>query len=187
MRTVVGVTGASGAPYAYRLLETLDGEIDLILSRDAEDVIRLETGREPVEFEKLATRAFRNDNLAAPPASGSYPFDAMVIVPASGTTLAKVAAGIADNLITRAASVALKERRRLIVVPRETPLSPIALENLTKLANAGATVLPAMPGFYQRPKSVQQIVDFVVGRILDQLGQKHDLVERWKGWPEDKR
>ena len=185
MRTVVGVTGASGAPYAVRLLETLDGEIDLILSRDAEDVVRLETGRGPADLEKLATRSFRNDDLTSAPASGSYPFDAMVIVPCSGTTIAKIAAGIADNLITRAAAVALKERRRLILVPRETPLSTIAIENLLKLANSGATVLPAMPGFYHRPKRVEDLVDFVVGRILDQIGQKHELVERWKGWPKD--
>ena len=186
MRTVVGVTGASGAPYAYRLLETLEGEIDLILSRDAEEVVRLETGREPEELRKLATRTFWNEDLAAPPASGSYPFDAMVIVPCSGTTLAKIAAGIADNLITRAAAVALKERRTLILVPRDTPLGSIALENLLKLAKAGATVLPAMPGFYHRPKTIQQLVDFVVARILDQLGQKQDLVPEWKGMPAGK-
>jgi flavin prenyltransferase len=186
MRTIVGVTGASGAPYAVRLLETLAGEIDLVISRDAEDVVRLETGREPAALEKLATRTFRNDDLTAPPASGSYPFDAVVIVPCSGTTLAKIAAGIADKLINRAAAVALKERRNLILVPRETPLSPIALGNLATLANAGATVLPAMPGFYHRPRTVQDLVDFVVGRILDQLGQKHELVERWKGWPKEK-
>jgi len=185
MRTVVGVTGASGAPYAVRLLETLDGEIDLIVSRDAEEVVRLETGREPAALEKLATRAFRNEDLTAPPASGSYPFDAMVIVPCSGTTLAKMAAGIADNLITRSAAVALKEKRTLILVPRETPLSPIAIGNLLKLANSGATILPAMPGFYHRPKTVEGVVDFITGRILDQLRQRHELVERWKGWPKD--
>jgi len=186
MRTVVGVTGASGAPYAYRLLETLEGEIDLILSKDAEEVVRLETGREPGDLAKLATRTFRNEDMAAPPASGSYSFNAMVIVPCSGTTLAKVAAGISDNLITRAAAVALKERRTLILVPRDTPLSPIALENLLKLANAGAIILPAMPGFYHRPKTIQQLVDFVVARILDHLGQKQDLVEPWKGMPAGK-
>src|SRR2546428_6508116 len=102
MRPVVGVPGASGAPYAYRLLETLEGEIDLILSRDAEEVVRLETGREPEELRKLATRTFWNEDLAAPPASGSYPFDAMVIVPCSGTTLAKIAAGVAGNLMSTA-------------------------------------------------------------------------------------
>src|SRR2546428_6966177 len=111
MRTVVGVTGASGAPYAYRLLETLEGEIDLILSRDAEEVVRLETGREPEELRKLATRTFWNEDLAAPPASGSYPFDAMVIVPCSGTTLAKIAAGLPGNLITPAPAGARTRRR----------------------------------------------------------------------------
>jgi 4-hydroxy-3-polyprenylbenzoate decarboxylase len=181
MRTVVGVTGASGAAYAYTLLENLEGEIDLVLSRDAEDVIRAETDREPKDFAALATRTFRNEDLAAPPASGSYPFDAMVIVPCSGTTVAKIAAGIADNLITRAAAVALKEKRTLVLVPRETPLSPILLENLSRLARAGATILPAMPGFYHRPRSVQDLVDFVVGRILDHLHQKQSLVPPWEG------
>ena len=183
MRTVVGVTGASGAAYAHRLLETLDGEIDLIVSRDAEEVIRLELDLGAKDLAKLATRVFPNDDLSAAPASGSYPFDAMVIVPCSGTTVAKLAAGIADNLITRAAAVALKERRPLILVPRETPLASIMLENLLTLSRAGATVLPAMPGFYHRPRSVQDLVDFVVGRILDHLGQKKNLVPRWKGGP----
>lgn len=183
MRTVVGVTGASGSAYAVTLLENLEGEIDLIVSRDAEAVVRMETGREPKALEALATRTFRNEDVGAPPASGSTPFDAMVIVPCSGTTVAKIAAGIADNLITRAAAVALKEGRTLVLVPRETPLSPIMLENLAKLARAGATVLPAMPGFYNRPESVQDLVDFVVGRILDHLGQKHDLVPPWQGAP----
>ena len=105
---------------------------------------------------------------------------------AKRATSRKVAAGISDNLITRAAAVALKERRTLILVPRDTPLSPIALENLLKLANAGAIILPAMPGFYHRPKTIQQLVDFVVARILDRLGQKQDLVEPWKGMPAGK-
>lgn len=183
MRTVVGITGASGSAYAITLLEHLEGEIDLVVSRDAEDVIRTETGREPGELASLATRTFRNEDLGAPIASGSTPFDAAVIVPCSGTTVAKVAAGIADNLITRVAAVALKEGRTLVLVPRETPLSPILLENLTRLARVGATILPAMPGFYNRPKSVQDLVDFVVGRILDRLGQKHDLVPPWGGVP----
>ena len=183
MRTVVGVTGASGASYAYTLLKNLEGETDLVLSRDAEDVIRAEMDREPEDFAALATRTHRNDDLGAPPASGSTPFDAMVIVPCSGTTIAKIAAGIGDNLITRAAAVALKERRPLILVLRETPLSPIMLENLAKLSRAGATILPAMPGFYNRPKTVQELVDFVVGRILDQLGQPHSLVPPWRGMP----
>lgn len=181
MRVVVGVTGASGAPYAYALLRNLRAEVELILSRDAEDVIRAETDHEPEDFAALADRTYANDDLSAPPASGSHPFDAMVIVPCSGTTVAKIAAGISDNLITRAAAVALKERRTLILVPRETPLSPILLENLTKLAHAGATILPAMPGFYLRPRTVRDLVDFIVARILEQLGQTHRLVPRWEG------
>ena len=181
MRTIVGVTGGSGVAYAYTLLSNLKGEIVLILSRDAEEVIRAETDLEPKDFEDLATHAYRNDDLSAPPASGSYKFDAMVIVPCSGTTYAKIAAGIADNLVTRAAAVAIKEKRTLILVPRETPLSTIMLDNLAKLAHAGVTILPAMPGFYLNPKKVQELVDFVVGRILDHLGQEHRLSRPWEG------
>ena len=113
--------------------------------------------------------------------SGTHPFEALVVVPCSGTTLAKIASGIADNLVTRAAAVALKERRTLILVPRETPLSPIALEAMLKLANLGVVILPAMPGFYGRPETVDDLVDFVVARILDHLGVPHALGPRWTG------
>jgi len=181
MRTVVGVTGGSGVRYAHTLLANLKGDIELILSRDAEEVIRAETDFDPKDFAAFASRVYPNDDLSAPVASGSYKFDAMVIVPCSGTTYAKIAAGIADNLITRAAAVAIKERRTLILVPREAPLSSIMLDNLAKLAHAGVTVLPAMPGFYHNPKEVQQLVDFVVGRILDHLDQEHALYRPWEG------
>ncbi len=181
MRTVVGVTGGSGVRYAHTLLANLKGDIELILSRDAEEVIRAETDFDPKDFAAFAGRVYPNDDLSAPVASGSYKFDAMVIVPCSGTTYAKIAAGIADNLITRAAAVAIKEKRTLILVPRETPLSSIMIDNLAKLAHAGVTVLPAMPGFYHNPKEVQQLVDFVVGRILDHLDQEHALYRPWEG------
>jgi 4-hydroxy-3-polyprenylbenzoate decarboxylase len=127
---------------------------------------------------------YRGDDLAAAPASGSHRFDALVIVPCSGTTVAKIASGIADNLVTRAAAVALKEQRKLILVPRETPLSAIALENLLKLARLGAVVLSASPGFYGKPREVSDLVDFVVARILDHLGVDHELGPRWDGPPE---
>lgn len=182
MRTIVAVTGASGVVYAHTLLRHLRGDVDLIISQDAEPVIREELGIDPDSFRKLAGTSYAADELGAPPASGSHRFDAMVIVPCSGTTLAKIAHGIADNLVTRAAAVCLKERRKLVVVPRETPLSTVALENLLKIAQAGAVVLPAMPGFYHRPQGVQDLVDFVVARILDQLGVEHTIAARWTGF-----
>lgn len=181
---LVAVTGASGAAYARRLLDVLGGRADVILSEDAEPVVRLETGMTPEAFAEGTGHVYRGGDLAAPPASGSHPFEALVVVPCSGTTAAKIATGVADNLITRAASVALKEHRTLILVPRETPLSAIHLENLLTLARLGVVVLPASPGFYGRPTRVEDLVDFVVGRILDHLGVDHDLGPRWSGPPE---
>lgn len=182
---LVGVTGASGAVYARRLIEVLGDRADVILSRDAEAVIKFETGFAPKEFTQGARRVYPGDDLSAPPASGSHRFSALVVVPCSGTTIAKIASGVADNLVTRAAAVALKEGRPLVLVPRETPLSAIALENLLKLARLGVVVLPPSPGFYGRPKAVEDLVDFVVARILDHLGIEHDLGPRWSGPPED--
>jgi len=181
VRVVVAITGASGVVYAQTLLRHLRGEVELIVSRDAEPILAAELGLDAAAVGKLATATYGADDMTAPPASGSHPFDAMVIVPCSGTTAAKVAVGIADNLVTRAAAVCLKERRKLIVVPRETPLSEIQLGNLLALARAGAVVLPAMPGFYHRPREIQDLVDFVVARILDQLGVEHSLHTRWTG------
>lgn len=181
MRVVVGITGASGAQYAITLLESLNCEIDLIISDDAVKVLEEETDVRKYHLEKLVTRLHDNHDLAAPISSGSTKFDAMVIVPCSSNTLAKIAHGLADNLITRVAAVALKERRKLILVPREAPLSEIHLENLLKASQIGAIILPASPGFYHRPKSAQDLVDFVVGRILDQLGLPNKLSKAWKG------
>ncbi len=178
-RFLVAVSGASGVVYARRLLEVLGSRADAILTEEAEQVIRLESDFSPDRFAEPARRVYRGADLTAPPASGSHPFDALVIVPCSGTTLAKIAAGIADNLVTRSAAVALKEGRRIVLVPRETPLGAIALENMTKLARLGVVILPAMPGFYGRPKEVEDLVDFVVARILDHLGVPHDLGPRW--------
>ncbi len=185
MPILVAVTGASGSAYARRLIEVLGVRADVILSRDAEIVVKFETGLGPTEFTEGARHVYRGDDLAAAPASGSHKFAALVVVPCSGTTVAKISQGIADNLVTRAAAVALKERRLLILVPRETPMSAIALENLLKLARLGVVVLPASPGFYGHPKDVEDLVDFVVARILDHLGIEHDLGPRWSGPPED--
>jgi len=185
-RIVVAMTGASGVIYGIRFLETLselrgDIEIDLIISKVAENIIRIETEYDPSYVKSLATRVFNPGDLTAPIASGSYLFEAMVIIPCSMKTLSAIAYGYSENLITRAADVALKEKRKLILVPRETPLSPIHLENMLKLARLGVVILPACPGFYHGPKKISDLVDFIVGKVLDQLGIEHDLFERWSG------
>ena len=183
-RILVGVTGASGAVYARRVLEILGDRADVILTKDAHAVVEVETGMSIKEFVSASRMVYREEDLAAAPASGSHLFRALVVVPCSGTTLAKIATGIADNLITRAAAVALKENRTLILVPRETPLSAIALENMLKLARLGVVILPASPGFYGQPKRIADLVDFVVARILDHLGVEHSVGVRWAGPPE---
>lgn len=182
-KIVVGITGASGAPYAKRLLAVLkhrvetvgDVEVGVCLSATAAEVWQLECGEDlKPEFPTWGLRDYR-----APFASGSAGWDAMVIVPCSMSTCARVAHGISDTLLTRAADVMIKERRTLVVVPRETPLSVIHLENLTALARAGAVILPAMPSFYAKPAGVEGLLDTVVGRVLDQLGVEHELLKRW--------
>jgi 4-hydroxy-3-polyprenylbenzoate decarboxylase len=187
-KIVVGVTGASGAPYAKRLLGYLgdrartrgDVEIGVCISSTAPEVWQLECGGDLRE--QLGTRDIQvwgMRDYKAPFASGSAGWHAMAVVPCSMGTAARIAHGISDTLLTRAADVMLKERRSLVVVPRETPLSVIHLENLTALARAGATVLPAMPSFYGQPRSIDDVVDSVVGRLLDHLGLDHDLSHRW--------
>lgn len=183
-RFLVAVTGASGAEYARRLIEILGDRTNVILTKDAQAVIELETGLSAKEFAMGARTVYRGEDVAAAPASGSHLFRALVVVPCSGTTLAKIATGIADNLVTRAAAVALKEDRKLILVPRETPLNAIVLENMLKLARLGAVVLPASPGFYGQPKRIADLVDFVVARILDHLEVEHSIGVRWTGPPE---
>jgi 4-hydroxy-3-polyprenylbenzoate decarboxylase len=165
--------------YGLRLLEVLECEKSVILSDDGEKVLRLETGLGARDIRKLASKLYRNNQMEAPIASGSRRFDAMVICPCTMSTASKVAFGISDNLMTRAASVALKERRRLVIVPRETPLSTIHLRNLTTLSEAGAVVLPASPAFYGKPRKLGDLVDFIVGRILDVLNIDNKLYKRW--------
>jgi 4-hydroxy-3-polyprenylbenzoate decarboxylase len=192
----VAFTGASGMPYGLRLVECLLGagvrvwllysqaaqivakqELDLVLPAQPREAQRLLAARFGAQEGRLTV--FGRDDWNAPLASGSNPPDAYVICPCTMGTLAKVAAGVADDLVCRAADVALKEGRKLIVVPRETPLSQIHLENMLRLARAGAVILPPNPGFYQRPQSVAEVVDFVVARILDRLDVPHRLVPRW--------
>lgn len=184
----LGITGASGAPYAVRLLQMLcetRTPTRLVVSTYGLRLLAEESGIPDLDALRLATgdwsRVEMYDSLdrGATPASGSAPSRGMVVCPCSMGTLASIAAGTSRNLVERAADVALKERRPLILVPRETPLSLIHLENMTRLARAGATIMPASPGFYNRPESISELVDFVVARILDHLDVPNALGKRW--------
>ena len=180
---VIAISGASGALYAERLVRVLSDsgwDILLIITREGAINLDLELGVTAEELAQLPGVTLEdNNNLAARSASGSAKIDHYIICPASGTTIGKIAAGISDNLATRSALVALKERRPLIVVPREAPFATVHLENMTKLSNWGVVVLPASPGFYHKPKTIEDLVDFVVARILDQMGVEHNLSQRW--------
>ncbi len=192
-RLVVAITGASGAPYAIRFLEEASRhyeEIYLTLSDQALQVISLETGR-AVNASNLSAetllghscpslRFVNKKDYFSPPASGSFRHDGMVIVPCSMGTAGRIANGISDDLVTRAADVCLKERRKLILVPREMPWNLIHLRNMMQLAEAGAIILPACPGFYHRPQTIDDLVNHVVGRILQQLGIEQTLVPQWQ-------
>jgi 4-hydroxy-3-polyprenylbenzoate decarboxylase len=181
---VIAITGASGAIYGVRLLEVLREKnvtVHLIVSPAAEITLHLEAGNTIKRLAKLAAKYYDINDLAAPIASGSFQIQGMVIVPCSTRTLAAVANGISDNLITRAADVCLKEKRPLVMVPRETPLNQIQLRNMLTLAQAGAIILPASPAFYHRPNNVNQLVDHIVGKILDAIGIEHSLFKRWQG------
>lgn len=193
----LALTGASGMPYGLRLLECLLGagcRVQLLYSQAAQIVARQEMDFElpsrPAEaraalisryptVDRENLQVFGREEWFAPVASGSNPPDAMIVCPCSMGTLAAIAQGLSDNLIERAADVVLKEGRKLVLVPRETPFSAIHLENMLRLVRAGAVILPPSPGFYQHPQSVQDIVDFVVARVLDQVGVSHSLMQRW--------
>lgn len=181
---VLAVTGASGAIYARRLLDRLRAQnltVHLVFSGAAEEVLGIELGERPEDWEGAGVIRHGTGELSAPIASGSFRHRGMVICPCTMGTLAAVARGISLNLIHRAADVTLKERRPLIVVPRETPLTAIHLENMLALARAGAVILPAMPGFYSRPQGVEAVADTVVARILDHLGLAAEVSPRWEG------
>jgi 4-hydroxy-3-polyprenylbenzoate decarboxylase len=184
MRLVVAVTGASGVIYGKRLLEVLNEkrvEVHLIVSNAAETVIEHELGMNKKDFARLATHAHDVDDLAAPLTSGSFRTDGMVIIPCTMKTLAGITHGFADNLILRAADVTLKEKRRLVVVPRETPLGVVHLSNMLEAARLGVFVVPAMPAFYHKPERISDLVDFIVGRVLDCFDVEHKLFKRWSG------
>lgn len=185
MRLIVAITGASGSIYAQRLLDALDPaehEIHVVLSRYAPAVLEEELGGELRLRPGVTRHNLRSMN--APFASGSNCGDAMVVIPCSMGTLGRIAHGLSDDLILRAADVMLKERRRLVLVPRETPLNLIHLRNFELLHLAGAAILPANPSFYSRPSTIAEVADTVVARVLDHLGVAHRLVARWREEPE---
>lgn len=182
-KIVIGVSGASGIIYGIRLLEILHSiniQTYLIISEWAKKNIEIETDKTLEYVKSLSSVNYDNFKLDASVSSGSFLHDGMVIVPCSMKSLSSIANGYDDTLISRAASVTLKESRKLIIVPRETPLSRIHLENMIKLQEAGAIILPAMPGFYHNPSTIGEIIDHLVGKILDQLKIEHDLFKRWK-------
>jgi len=182
---VVALTGASGAIYGVGLIEALldhGWEVSLIVTSTGAVNLDLECGISPDDLAaKDGVTLEDNNNLAARSASGSARFDAYVVCPASGTTLGKIASGISDNLATRSALVAMKERRKLILVPRESPYSTPHLKAMSNLSEWGVVILPASPGFYHSPNTIDDLVDFIVARILDQLGIEHSLGKRWTG------
>ncbi|WP_053667455.1 non-oxidative hydroxyarylic acid decarboxylases subunit B [Streptomyces sp. MMG1121] len=185
MRLIVGMTGATGAVFGVRLLEQLaalaDVETHLVLSRWARTTIELETGLAVSDVTALADVTYPPEDQGAAISSGSFRTDGMVVVPCSMKTLAGIRAGYADGLVARAADVVLKERRRLVLVPRETPLSEIHLENMLELARKGVQLVPLMPAFYNHPQSVDDLVDHVVARILDQFDLPAPAARRWEG------
>ena len=186
MRLIVAMTGASGAIYGARFLEVLHAaypevESHLIVSRPGLRVLKYETKLDERDLHDLAHVVHKEGDIGAVTASGSAGIDAMVIIPCSMKTLAGVANGLSRNLIERAADVALKERRRLVVVPRETPMSLPQLKNLVLCAEAGAVVLPAMPAFYQHPRSLDDLADFMAGKVLSALEFEHELYSAWAG------
>ncbi|MEM4297539.1 MAG: UbiX family flavin prenyltransferase [Nitrososphaerota archaeon] len=184
MRIVVGITGASGVVLGVRFLEVARKvaiETHTIVSPSAYETMVLETDMKPEYVRALASRLYGYRDMAASISSGSFMTDGMVVIPCSMKTLAGIAHGYDDNLIIRAAMVTLKERRRLVLVPRETPLNIMHIRNMLIVAKAGAVVLPAMPAFYPRPATVADIVDFLVGKVFDMFGVSHDLYKRWEG------
>ena len=192
---VVGITGASGSIYGLRLIEELlraEIAVTVLLTNAGRQVLKYETGLNIAEDPQVALQQFSQyfnspnslqycaiNDFFVPVASGSSAPDAVVVCPCSMGTVGRIAAGLSDNLLERVADVALKEDKKLLLVPRETPFNQIHLENLLHLSKAGAKILPAMPGFYHQPETVADLVDFLVGKVLDNLGVEHQLFKRW--------
>ena len=178
---LIAISGATGVQIAIRILEIFKEkkiERELIISDIAQKIIELETDYSISEIRKLASKNYDVDDLTAPPASGSYKIENMIIVPCSMKTLAAIANGYADNLITRAADVIIKEKRKLVLVVRESPLNAIHLENMLKLAKLGVVIAPPVPSYYIKPKNVSDLIEHTVGRILDQIGIESNI-KRW--------
>lgn len=182
-RLVVGLSGSSAVIYGIRLLEVLREvsgiEVHLVISRGAEVTIRLETKRQLEEIKSLAHVCYEPSNLAAPISSGSFKVMGMVVIPCSMKSLAQVALSLNDNLLTRAADVTLKERRKLVLVPRETPLHLGHLRHMTTVTEMGGIILPPAPSFYHAPLTIMDLIDQTVGKVLDQFDIEHDLFRRW--------
>ena len=183
MKIVVAMTGASGAIYTQRLLDNLDPrkhEIHFISTKHAREVGQLELPKGELKIAPSVIQYDENGSMFVPFVSGSARLDAMVIIPASMGTIGRVAHGVSDSTIARAADVFLKERRKLILVPREAPYNLIHIRNMATLTEAGATIIPASPSFYTKPKTIVELVDTIIARVLDHLGIEHQLVKRWR-------
>lgn len=183
MKVVVGISGASGVIYGIRLLEELgknNVETHLIISSIAKDIIEHETDFSVSDVEELADFVHNENDLNAIVNSGSFKFDTAIIIPCSMKTLSAISNGYGDKVITRVADVTLKERRQLIIVPRETPLRTVHLQNMVKISREGAIVLPAMPGFYHNPETIDDQIDFIIGKIFDIMNIDNNLFTKWK-------
>ncbi len=183
MKIVIGVTGASGSIYAFRLLEKLQGlaETHLVLSRAGEKTLFLETGKIAADLKRLASFSYPQEDIASRLASGSFRTDGMVIVPCSMNTMGAIASGVCPNLLTRAADVTLKERRKLILMVRETPFHLGHLRSMVALTEMGAIIAPTIPAFYQKPVTIDDLVEHSVDRVLDLLGFENQNAKRWEG------
>ena len=183
MKFLLSIGGASGTIYGVRILEELiktENEVHLVVSKGAKKILEHETEYKYNDLKKKANICYDNDDLFAAPASGSFQIDGMIIAPCSMKTLSAVANGYGDTLTSRTASCCLKEGRKLVLVIRETPLDLPGIKNMLSAKQSGAIVLPAMPAFYYRPKRIEELVDFIVGKVFDQLGIKNSLFKRWE-------
>ncbi len=181
---IIGISGASGVQYGIRLLEVLKNmnkfKTHLVISESAKQLIQIETDYSIHDIEQLGGSVYKDDDFTSPIASGSHKSKGMIVAPCSMKTLASIAIGMSDTLISRAADVCLKEKRPLVLMVRETPLNLIHIENMGRTAKAGASILPASPAFYSRPESIDDMINFMAGRALDLLDIEHNLYKRWK-------
>ena len=183
MKIVVAMTGASGSIYTQRLLDNLNAKkhhVSLITTKHAREVAQIELPKGELKISPQVVQYDENDSMFVPFVSGSAKYDAMVVIPASMGTIGRIAHGVSDSTTARAADVFLKERRKLILVPRESPFNLIHLRNMATLTEAGAIIIPASPAFYNKPKTITELVDTITARVLDHLGIEHKLVKRWQ-------